>query len=170
MHLMNLQEEILKADFKDQAIFVAEEINGDEAKFAELMQLFFSENKTICQRASWVLSHCTDQHPWQLTPYLDRLVKNLYGPVGDATKRNSVRALQFIEIPEELWGETIEICFRFLAGNEAVAIKVFSMSVLYNLSLKVPEIITELRGVIEDQLPYGSAGFKSRAKKILVKL
>ena len=168
--LMNLKAEILKADFKDQAVFVAEEINGDEEKFAELMKLFFSKDNRTCQRAAWIVSHCADKNPWLLFPYVNKLVKNLYNDVGDATKRNTVRVLQLVEIPEELWGETIEICFRYLTSNEAVAIKVFSMTVLYNLSLKVPEITTELKVVIEDQLPYGSAGFKSRAKKILAKL
>jgi hypothetical protein len=167
---MNLQAEILKADFKDQAVFVAEEINGDKEKFCLLMALFFSKDIRICQRASWVVSHCADKNPQQLMPYLDRIVKNMYNDISDATKRNSVRVLQYVDIPENLWGETIEICFKYLTGNEAVAIKVFSMTVLYNLSLMVPEITTELKVVIEDQLPYGSTGFKSRARKILAKM
>ena len=167
---MNLQAEILKADFKDQAVYVAEEINGDEDKFAELMLLFFGKDSRTCQRAAWIVSHCADRNPWLLTPYVEKLVKNLYTEVGDATKRNTVRVLQLVDIPEELWGETIEVCFRYLTSNEAVAIKVFSMTVLYNLSLRVPEITTELKVVLEDLLPYGTAGFKSRAKKILAKI
>jgi len=167
---MNLQAEILKADFKDQAVYVAEEINGDEEKFAELMLLFFSKDSRTCQRAAWIVSHCADRNPWLLTPYVEKLVKNLYTEVGNATKRNTVRVLQLVDIPEELRGETIEICFRYLTSNEAVAIKVFSMTVLYNLSLRVPEITTELKVVLEDLLPYGTAGFKSRAKKILAKI
>ena len=167
---MNLQAEILKADFKDQAVFVAEAINNNEEMFAELMRLFFSNESRICQRAAWIVSHCADKNPVLLSPYVDKLVKNLYNEVDDTIKRNAVRVLQLVEIPTALWGETIEICFRYLTGTEAIAIKVFSMSVLYNLSLHVPEITNELKVVIEDQLPYGSAGFKSRGKKILAKL
>ena len=167
---MILQEEILKADFKDQAVFVAQEIDGDKVKFAQLMELFFSKDTRTCQRAAWVVSNCADKNPQQLMPYLERIIKNMYNEISDATKRNSVRVLQFVEIPKMLWGETIEICFRYLNGNEAVAIKVFSMTVLYNLSQQVPEISEELKINIEDQLPYGSAGFKSRANKILAKL
>ena len=167
---MNLEAEILKADFKDQVVRVAAEISTDENKFAELMKLFFSHNNTYAQRASWVMMHCTDRYPWLVRPYLKKLVKNLYQSPGEATKRNTVRLLQFIDIPEALWGEVIEICFRYLKGNEAIAIKVFSMTVLFNLSQLVPEISEELKINIEDQLPYGSAGFKSRANKILTKL
>lgn len=167
---MNLQKEILKANFKDQAVYVAEAINGDEEMFAELMELFFSDDIRTCQHAAWIVSHCADKNPRQLMPYLNRIIKNLNNNVGDATKRNSVRVLQYVNIPEALWGEAIERCFIYLTGNEAVAIKVFSMTILYNLSLKVPEISGELNVVIEDQMPYGSAGFKSRGNKILAKL
>ena len=167
---MNLKEEILKADFKDQAVYVANEVNGNDELFAELMILFFSKDARTCQRAAWVVSHCVERNPWQATPYLGKMVKNLNNNVGDATKRNTVRVLQFVDIPEKLWGETIDICFKYLSSNEAIAIKVFSMTVLYNLSQKIPEIRNELKVIIEDQLPYGSAGFKSRGKKILKRL
>ena len=167
---MNLKSEIIKSNFKDQVVHVATEISTDKDKFAELMRLFFSHDNTYAQRASWVMMHCTDRYPWLVKPYLKKLVKNLYQSPGEATKRNTVRLLQFIDIPESLWGETIEICFQYLNSNEAIAIKVFSMTVLYNLSLVVPEISTELKVVIEDQLPYGSAGFKNRGNKILAKL
>jgi hypothetical protein len=164
---VNLEREILKADFKDQAVFVAKAIGDDEDMFAELMNLFFSSDIKSCQRAAWIVSHIAERNSRQIIPYLDRLVKNMYNDITDATKRNTVRVLQFVDIPAELWGETIEICFKYLAGKEAIAIKVFSMTILYNLSLKVPEITKELKVTIEDQLPYGSAGFKSRAKKVL---
>lgn len=167
---MDLKSEILKADYKDHVLFIAKTVNGDKELFAELMTLFFSKDIRTCQRSSWVVAHCVDRNPSLAKPYLSKIVKNLYNDVSDATKRNSVRILQFAEIPKKLWGETIEICFRYLMGNEAIAIKVFSMTVLYNLSLKIPEISIELKVVIEDQLPYGSAGFQNRGKKILAKL
>ena len=168
---MNLKKEILKADFKDQAELAALQIGNDEYKFGLLMELFFSNDYRTCQRASWVLAHCIDNYPHLIEPYLNKMVNNLYKEIGDATKRNTVRALQFVNIPENLWGETIEICFRFLhSGIEPVAVKVFSMSVLCNLSAHVPEIKEELQISIEDQLPLSSSGFKSRGKKILQKL
>ena len=167
---MNLKAAVIKSNFKDQVVHVAAEISTDQEKFAKLIELFFSHDNTYAQRASWVMMHCIDQYPWLVKPYLRKLVKNLYQSPGEATKRNTVRLLQFIDIPKDLWGEIIEICFRYLTGNEAIAIKVFSMTVLYNLSLKVPEITTELKVVIEDQLPYGSTGFKNRGNKILAKL
>ena len=86
----------------------------------------------------------------------------------DAVKRNSIRFMQQIELPEKHHGEIMDMCFNYLESpKESLAVKVFSMSVLGNLTKYYPEIKTELKLIIEDQLPHQSAGFKSRAKKIL---
>jgi hypothetical protein len=41
------------------------------------------------------------------------------------------------------------------------------MSVLGDIAKKEPALEKELKLIIEEQFPYGSAGFRSRAKKIL---
>src|ERR1019366_7428933 len=43
--------------------------------------------------------------------------------------------------------------------NEAVAIKAFSITVLGKLAKKYPEIIPEIKLMIEEQLPHQSAAF-----------
>ena len=62
----------------------------------------------------------------------------------------------------------MEICFKYLESpNEAVAIKAFSLTVLGKLAKKYPEIIPEIKLMIEEQLPHQSAAFKSRAKMFI---
>lgn len=52
--------------------------------------------------------------------------------------------------------------------KETVAVRVFCMTVLDNLSKHYPEIKQELRVILQDQLEQGcTAGFRSRASKIL---
>lgn len=41
------------------------------------------------------------------------------------------------------------------------------MTILHNLSKEHPDLKNELRVAIEEQMPYASAGFKSRGNKIL---
>ncbi|MEI9956637.1 MAG: hypothetical protein WDM90_10135 [Ferruginibacter sp.] len=86
----------------------------------------------------------------------------------DAVKRNSVRLLQDIPIPKKYQGEIMDICFKYLASpTEAVAVKAFSLTVLHQLSKQYPEIIPEIKLLIEEQLPHQTAAFKSRAKSFL---
>ena len=84
-----------------------------------------------------------------------------------AVKRNIMRLLQDIEIPKPLYGTLTDKCFALLDPKETIAVRVFSMTVLANIAKQEPDLKKELRIVIEDQLPYGSAGFLSRARKVL---
>jgi hypothetical protein len=89
----------------------------------------------------------------------------------DAVRRNTFRLLQYIEIPPRLHAKVVNLGFHYLTDKrQAVAIRVFAMSVLANLSQAVPEIKNELKFAIEEQLPFASAAFVSRARKILKKM
>lgn len=157
--------------YKENVSVVIEYIGSDAKKFSALMDLFFSADKRLAQRAAWVMSHCVDKRPNLAHPYLSKMVKHLYHNNEDAIKRNVLRILQYIEIPEPLWGETLEKCFEYLeSNNEAIAIRAFSMTVAYNISQKVPEIKPELKELIEEIIIFGSAGLKSRGNKLLKKL
>jgi hypothetical protein len=61
----------------------------------------------------------------------------------------------------------MQICFSYVESpTEAVAIKAFSLTVLHNLSKQYPQILPEIKLLIEAQLPYQTAAFKSRARKL----
>lgn len=166
---MDIRLQLLKDHSKENTAYITEYIGGDQGRFDELVNIFLNGTPREVQRAAWVLGDTARLHPELVFKQLDDLVANLRQKnIHDAVKRNTLRFLQEIEIPEELWGEVADICFGYLNSNdEAVAIKVFSMSALQQIVLQVPELAHELRIIIEDQLPYASAGFKSRSKKVL---
>lgn len=150
---------------------LASEIGADAERFAELMALFFAGPYRVTHFSAHLLNKCCDLHPHLILPYLDRMIDLLDKPVHDSLKRNIVRTMQFIEIPEAHWDKTANHCFRLLQSKkEAAAIRVFSMTVLVNLCRKIPELKNELSMIIEDQLPYESAAFVSRGRKILATL
>jgi len=166
---MNLKEAILKEHSKAQAILIRDYIGDNQALFDELMTHFYSNEYRVTQRAAWIMTHCVDKYPFLINPHLEGLVTTLEQPkLHDAVKRNTVRLFQAIDLPEALMGRVVDICFKFLLNvKEPVAIRVFSMQVLYNICLKEPELADELRIVIEEFMPHGTAGFKSRGKRIL---
>ncbi len=99
----------------------------------------------------------------------EKLIKNLQRlNLHDAIKRNTVRLLQQIEIPEKYEGEVMNICFQYVASpTEAVAIKAFSLTILGKLAKKFPEILPEIKLLIDEQSSHQSAAFKSRSKQLL---
>lgn len=165
---MALKDELLKEHSKQHTVYLAKKIGPDQEAFDELMELFLGDHDRITQRAAWVVSHCYDDYPWLIEKHLKSMIENLQKPVHVAVRRNTVRVLQFVQIPEELMGLTTDICFHYLtSGKEPVAIKAHSLTILYNIVKKFPELKEELKLAIEDQMPFGSAGFISRGNKIL---
>ena len=166
---MNLREEILKEHSKAQCSKLVKWVGSSQQHFDELFYLFLNDEYRVIQRAAWPVSYCAMAHPSFINKHWNKLIKNLQKPnLHDAVKRNSIRLLQDMKIPEKNHGEVMNICFTFLeSSTEALAVKVFSMTVLGNLAKLYPEIKPELKLLIEDQLSYQSAGFKSRAKKVL---
>lgn len=165
---LNLRAEILREYSKPQALKIANYIGDDNERFSELITLFLEDEYRVTQRAAWIVSHCSDQHPQLLHPYLEKIIANLGGDIAIAVKRNTVRILQFVDIPEKLMGTLANYCFKYLTdAKEPIAVKVFSMTILANIAKKFPEMKDELRMAIEDQMPYGSSGFLSRGRKVL---
>ena len=132
------------------------------------MKLFFEGEYRVTQRAAWPMSYCVKAHPHLIIPYFKKLIEKLGNPgEHDAVVRNTVRLLQEVEIPEKFHGQVMTLCFNFIQSNEtAVAIKAFSLTILKNLSKKYPEIIPEIRTIIQERWDFETAAFKARAKAL----
>jgi hypothetical protein len=145
---------------------------NDEATLKELVTLTCEGTQSINMRAAWAMSYVFEEKPLFITPFYDLLISTLERTdIHEGVRRSILRAFQFTELPEDLSGKIITLCFAFLQdSSQPIGIKMFSMQVLYNLSLRYPEIQHELRLHIEEQFPNQSAGFKSRGGKILKKL
>ena len=148
---------------------IVNEICTHPKRMDELMQIFIEGPVQFTQRAAWSISVVAEKHPELLLKYYDLFIKLLNQPnKHDSINRNIVRALQFADIPKKYQGKILDVCFKLLnSSNEPIAVKAFSMTVIYNLSKLYPDIIPELKASIESLLPNGSAGIKSRGNKIL---
>jgi hypothetical protein len=166
---MNLQQSLPNRYSQTEFQKIIDWIDGSHEHFAELMEIFFERNSQRNQYAASIMIHCVDKWDYLLTPYLEKLILNLQNDnLEDATKRNTVRVLQNVKIPKNLHGILADICFNYLKNHsEAIAIKVFSMTIIHNLIKDYPELKEELRFILEEQMPFQSAGFRSRAGKIL---
>ncbi len=169
---MDLRNQILLEHNKENCNRIVAWVGRDLAKFNELFDLFLNDEYRVTQRAAWPMSYCVIAHPVFMENNFDKLIQNLKRPgIHNSIKRNTVRLLQAIDIPEKYEGAIMEICFQYVESpTEAVAVKAFSLTILGNLAKKYPEIIPEIKLLIEDQIPHQTAAFKVRAKKLLNEL
>lgn len=169
---MNLREQILLEHSKENADLIASWVGKDKSRLDKLIHIFLNDDYRVVQRAAYAVSKIADNEPSLMLPYLDKMVAKMDDNTQHvAVKRNVLRILQNVNIPEHLHGEVMNHGFNILSDTrEPIALRVFSMTILDNLSKQYPEIRQELVSIIENELELGaSAGFKSRAKKILKK-
>jgi hypothetical protein len=166
---MKLREQILKEHSKANCDAIVQWIGNSQQRFDQLFDLFLKDEYRVVQRAAWPLSYAVMAHPEFIKKHFSKLLKNLDKPgIHNSVKRNTVRLMQDIQIPEKFHGQVMNICFDFISSpDEAVAVKAFALTILENLSKKYPEIRSELKTIIEDRWDYESAAFRARGKKIL---
>ena len=170
--IMDVYKALLQPQSKALANKIVRYIGEDANRFSELVTVYLKGPYRITQRAAWPLGYCVENHPKLIVPHLKRILDYLKTPgIHDAVKRNTIRLLQFIDIPKKYHGRISSICFDYLQDpKEAVAIRVFSMAVLARVVQHHPDMKHELRLIINDHLPYASAAYRSRARKVLKQL
>jgi len=166
---VDITKTLEKAHSKVQCDMVVNYVGEDPKRFAALVIVFLKGPYRITQRASWPLSICVEKHPSLAKPHLKKILEHLHTPdQHDAVKRNTLRLLQYIEIPASLQGNVADVCFQFLSdAKEPVAIRTFAITVLTNLAVKLPELKNELIPLIEQRLAYEKPAFVSRGSKAL---
>jgi hypothetical protein len=169
---MNILHEVLRDHSRAMRDRIVEYVGRSSRRFEILVNIFLDGPYRVTQRAAWPLSYCVQLHPELIGPHLRRIIRNLEKPgIPNSVKRNTVRLLQFVNIPNDHQGPVANVCFSFLSNpKEAIAVRVFSMTVLAQFARSHEDLKRELRIMIEDQLPYCSAAFASRAGKILKEL
>jgi hypothetical protein len=166
---MDIRAQLLNEHSAHNSDLIAAWISNDESRFAILIHLFLTDEYRIVQRAAMAFGRCIDDHPQLMSPYWEQLLSSCALPdAPDAVKRNVIRVIQNIPIPDEYLGMAASICFDLLANHkESIAVRAFSMTVLYNISLREPELQSELCLLIQDQWEHQSVGFRNRGAKIL---
>lgn len=112
---MELREEILKEHSKVQCNKIVNWVGSNQQRFDELFNLFLNDEYRVVQRSAWPMSYCVDAHPSLISNHWKELMANLKKPnLHDAVKRNSIRLMQDIALPEPYHGEIMDMCFTYL--------------------------------------------------------
>ena len=170
---MVIREQLLIEHSKSNSEKITNYIGDDAQRLEELMDCFFCNEYRVSQRAAMVVSNCFDHKSELMQPYLSKLVENLNAlNIHIAVKRNTIRILQFVDIPEDIQATLFDKCLIYLVDpKEPIALKAFSMGILYNICKIHPELKGEVIPLIEDEIKRSeSAGILSRGNNILRKM
>lgn len=152
---------------------VVAKVGGDEEKFRALYGLAMKEKEKYSARACRVIYFCALRDPSIVLPYVSEIIRKLPELKNESVKRDFLHIFAELFLPEdeEDLGRLLDYCFGVMNSvTKQVSLKIYSMEILYRISLLEPELKQELALTIENQLQYGSAGFRSRGSKIVRKL
>lgn len=166
---MNISEQLLVEHSKSNAQFIVDYIGTNKSRVEDLVNCFLSKEYRVSQRSAMVLSKVGDLYPELLGIHIEKLVNAFVDlKEKDSVIRSIVRFFQFYDLPEEFQGVVLDRCYELLKDSEqAIAIRAFSMGVIYRISKDYDELKNELKLVLEDLYTEGSSGLESRRKNIL---
>ncbi|MDX1477202.1 MAG: hypothetical protein R3301_05820 [Saprospiraceae bacterium] len=168
---MDQRERLLAAQSMHGARQLALEIGDDPVQFDALARLFLQRDARLAQCASYTLMHCSNAHPELALPYLRSFLDHARNPPHISVRRNVVRLLQLIDIPAELEGPVYDLCWQFAHDRkEAIAVRVFSLSVIASIAERYPELAPEVIDMARELAAAGSPGLRNRAGKVLKQL
>lgn len=151
---------------KREALETAAWVGCDRRRFAGLVGFMQGGDSKLAARAAWVFSSCVEAHPELLGPHLERLLKHLERPgLHPAVPRNTFRVLQFAPIPGPCEGRVLSAALAALGGPVPVAVKAYAITVLKRVAADAPEILAEVKLLVDEQLQDASPAFRSRARR-----
>jgi 8-oxo-dGTP diphosphatase len=157
-----------------EAEWIATSAIENPAIFLKLFEYSRSSDKKLAFRASWTLTKVCDKFPEIIYPYISQIVETLSKLDNESALRSFLRIISLSDLEKinsRQHGMLADFCFNILkSGFSAIAVKAYSMEILYRLSLIYPELANELSASIRILLEDGSAGITSRGRMILKRL
>jgi hypothetical protein len=157
-----------------EADWIATSAIDNPAIFMKLLEYSHSSDKKLAFHSSWTLSKVCDKFPEIIYPFLSQIVDSLDQTNNESTLRSFLRIISLSDLTKinnRQHGLLADFCFSELnSGFSAIAVKAYSMEILYRLSLIYPELANELSASIRVLMEDGSAGIVARGSMILKKL
>ncbi len=171
---LELQDMVNRMMSMKEAEWIATSAIENPVIFNKLLEYSFSSDKKLAFRASWTLTKVCDRFPELIYPYLSDIILKLEKIENESAQRSFLRIISlsdFTRISVKHHGILAEYCFTAVkSGFSAIAIKAYSMEILYNLVVIYPELQNELTATINLLEGDESAGVIARGRMILKKL
>jgi len=168
----NLYKELeasLPTSTEEQRKLWATTIIEENIDIKELSNLLKCDYK-IASRFLWLLGRIGMTNPDKLYSVLPFLL-DFSDQVNPGYKTAFANYWLLAGVPPENEGKAIDLLFKWLLATDTnVSIKSRSLSVLFRLTKKYPELKNELKLSLEDQMDKHSKEFKKKAVKIITEL
>lgn len=128
-------------------------------------------DRPVSIRFIWLIGDLCDLDPKTVEPAVPYFYSQLNKVNFPNFDRSLAKMFSLCGIPKANEAEVVDLLFNWILNPSInVSTKNYSLDALLKFSKNYPELINELRLVIEDQLSKNSISFEKHAKRILEKL
>ena len=141
--------------------------------FRDMLDASLAQEYPMAMRASRVVYLVAVAEPELVRPYLAEIVEKMPTLHDQSVIRNFLHVFDDFtdDLSEDDLAVLLKLCFDFIEDiSQTIAIRTYSLKLLYLISQRVPEIKPEMISIIQLHLPESDPGFYSQATKILRKL
>ena len=151
---------------------IADAVGENKTYFMEVLEIAFTAKDMSSSRAARVIDMCTDRNPDLGEYFANDIAIKLMAQEDSRTKRSLCRIMtRHLPNDEDILGYFINFAFEQIASpKEPVALKVYAMQALFNISKQIPDIKNELIGIIEEEMPKNTYAFTGRGNMLLKKM
>jgi len=166
----DIREEILGARSKSAWVNMVHESHERPELIPILFDCLINGESRISRSSAEIIRLISDQDKSVMNPYVNALIDKLNSSCHVAIKRCIFRLFQRTSFTEEQAGKVVEIGFIHLQDHSySIAVRVFAMTTLYQITKTYPELFDELVAVLSSNLDQESTGFRNRAEKIIAR-
>jgi len=159
----NLKEQLSGALYHNFAEEFAYHILDNPESFPELYALTFDENPKTAWRATWVCEKISYRFPEWFMDKRSELMQRTIQCTNHGSKRSMLNILLHLPVEKPISVEFLNFCLdHALSLQEPIAIQAQCVKMAYELCKKEPELLPELKYILEDAEPeYYSKGVQN---------
>lgn len=174
MPALTIQQQLYLEHSAQNADRIAKYISDHPEHLEELATILCGSDQLAAQRSGQVLKYAVEKYDIVLSAQQTKpLIHHIFAPTThDAVVRNTLSILQkHVVIPSEVEGELYDFCIHSIAVLKSpIAVRAFAMGVAYRIASPYPELLNELKIILEEVLIHAEKGVLSRARNILGKV
>lgn len=167
----NLHSLFEHAIHREQADFISDLIIGKPILLPELLEIIFAKEEPVSRRAAWPLRIISQKDKTIVEPFVPEIIDELESMEIVPILKLLLAVLVVTDIPKDYQGQLLQITSEILTNKgSSVASLIYSMDIFFKLSVNEPDLLNELKIMLEQLLPYGSPGVKNKSTKLIKRI
>lgn len=147
-------------------------IDQHTEEFPDMYKLTNDSKRLVSWRALWVCEKLSEIHPGWFVPLREELTERLLNCTHDGSKRLLLSILFNLPVEEPISVPLLNFCFdRMFSPSESIGVQALCIKTAYQLCLKEPELLGELRIILESaETEFFSKGVTTSIRNTLKKI